>query len=242
MVENSFSSGVATDDGHRVGVGARAATARHRDRREVDVGQVADRQQPVGHAAEEQDAAHDERGHDGAADEELGDVHVLRAPRRRAPPLTSTLAPGTRRSWPSVTTVSPAREPVVDHGLASRRMRATLTGRSSTVPVGLDDEHVLRPAGRSAPPPPGRRRGSRSSPRISVTSTNCPGHRRSSSLAKVALSRIVLVAGSTALSTKVRAPCSGSLLVRQRGGHQQAVCRRGRRARGRSCAGTVKVT
>ena len=58
--------------------------------REIDVGQVGNRQEPVAHRPEHQDAQHDEGRHD-RADEQLGEVHVEAV-------LISTFAPGTRRS------------------------------------------------------------------------------------------------------------------------------------------------
>ena len=54
MVENCFSSGVATEEAIVSGL-APGRLARDLDRREVDVRQVADRQQPVAHDPEEQD-------------------------------------------------------------------------------------------------------------------------------------------------------------------------------------------
>ena len=65
MVENCFSSGVATAEAMVSGL-APGRLAVDLDGREVDVGQVADRQQAVGHEAEHQDARHEQRGHDRA--------------------------------------------------------------------------------------------------------------------------------------------------------------------------------
>src|SRR5439155_7593583 len=103
---------------------------------EVDVRYIAHRQQPVGHDAEEQDADHDEGRHDGTLDEQIGDVHgrfsVAGPP---AAGFSSTLAPGTSRICPSVTTFSPGCTPlsITD---SCPRVRPTTTGRDSTVESG----------------------------------------------------------------------------------------------------------
>src|SRR5881396_1870238 len=111
IVENCFSSGVATADAIVSGLapGRLAFT--------VIVGkstlQVAHGQQAVGHDPEQQDAHHDERRHHGPLDEELGEAHLSASSSRAgsAAPFTSTGAPGTSRSCPSVTTSSPGRTP-----------------------------------------------------------------------------------------------------------------------------------
>ena len=59
------------------------------------------------------------------------------------PPLTLTRLPGTSRSWPSVTTVSPRRD-----ALADDRSRRPAVTRDRDRPhlhglIGFDDEHVL---------------------------------------------------------------------------------------------------
>ena len=59
--------------GHRLRARTRER-GRHLDRREVDVRQVGNREEPVAHDAEEEDRQHDERRRDRAPDEELGDV------------------------------------------------------------------------------------------------------------------------------------------------------------------------
>src|SRR6266705_372462 len=88
-------------------------TGVHGDGGKVHVREVAHRKQPVGHQPEHQDAYHDERRHDGSLDEELGNAHLSASSSRAgsATPLTSTGAPETRRTWPSVTTSSPGRTP-----------------------------------------------------------------------------------------------------------------------------------
>ena len=62
---------------HRLRAGAGQLGA-HLDRREVDVGQLRDRQLAIGHDPEGEDADHDQQGHDRAADEDLGEVHAFR--------------------------------------------------------------------------------------------------------------------------------------------------------------------
>ena len=74
MVENCFSSGMRHRGGHGVRAGAGQGGADH-DRGKIDVGQIADRQQAIAHDAEDQDAGHDQRGHDRPLDEDLGDIH-----------------------------------------------------------------------------------------------------------------------------------------------------------------------
>ena len=74
MVENCFSSGVATAEAIVSGL-APGSSARDLDGREVDVGQRRHRQQAIGGDAEDQDAGHDQHRHDRPADEELAEVH-----------------------------------------------------------------------------------------------------------------------------------------------------------------------
>ena len=132
MVENSFSSGVATAEAMVSGLAPGQAGA-HRDRGVVHRGQVAHRQLPVGHQAEDQNAGHDQRGHDRPPDEELG---IHRTPSLRAvsaAALIWTLEPWRRRSWPSITTRSPG---------------CTLTGHDGEVTRG--PVHCHRLGGRGA--------------------------------------------------------------------------------------------
>ena len=71
----------------------------------VDVGEVVHREEPVADHAGQHDGEHDQRGHHGAPDEELGQVHARFSCR------TAILPPGTSLSCP---TVSPsAAAPVV---------------------------------------------------------------------------------------------------------------------------------
>ncbi len=97
---------------HRLGIRTGQAGL-YLDGGKVDNRQVADRQQPVRHRAEHQNTQHDERRRDRTLDEERGEVHGstfwLAAP---GPDLMLTLVPGTRRSWPSVTTVSSGFRPL----------------------------------------------------------------------------------------------------------------------------------
>src|SRR5439155_24067997 len=123
-------------DGGRHGVGARAGeTGVHMDGGEVDVRQIAHRQQPVGHQPEHEDPHHDERRRDGPLDEQLGDVHLSPPSSRAASatPFTSTAAPVTSRTWPSVTTSSPARTPCAITAYAPA-VRSTVTGWERAVP------------------------------------------------------------------------------------------------------------
>ncbi len=110
--------------GHRLGAGARQRRG-HLDRREVDVGQIAHRQQAEAHDAEEQDRAHQERREDRAPDEELC-VHDAFGGR------ASMRAPGTSRSWPSVTTRSAGFRPFSTIVSAPSRTPG-VTRRDSTV-------------------------------------------------------------------------------------------------------------
>ena len=112
---------------------ARAGQARvHLDGGEVDGRQVADRQLLIGHRAEDDDAQHDQRRRDRPLDEESREVHGVTF--WVSSPLTLMWLPGTRRSWPSVTTVSPACSPFL-----------------ITVSVALDratvDRRATRPSG-----------------------------------------------------------------------------------------------
>ena len=78
-----------------------------------------------------EEADHQQRGHHRPADERFGDVHEALAARPSV-----TLAPGERRSWPTVTTCSPAARPLATT-VSSPSARATLMLRSSTVRSGL---------------------------------------------------------------------------------------------------------
>ena len=74
IVENCFSSGVATDAAIVSGL-APGRLAFTWIVGKSTVGQVADRQQPVAHDAEDQDREDEQRRRDGPADEWFGDVH-----------------------------------------------------------------------------------------------------------------------------------------------------------------------
>src|SRR5205823_6616300 len=122
--------------GGRHGLGARPRKARvHLDRGEIDVRQAAHRQQPVGHQPEDEDPEHDERRHDGPLDEQLRDAHLSPPSSRAASatPFTSTAAPETSRTWPSVTTSSPARTPCAITAYAPAE-RSTVTACERAVP------------------------------------------------------------------------------------------------------------
>src|SRR5207245_419165 len=75
------------------------------------------------------DGGHEERRQGRPAVEEFGAHEVLGG-------LISTFAPGTSRSWPSVTTRSPARRPCSMMVSAPRRVPGA-TGRDSTVASGF---------------------------------------------------------------------------------------------------------
>ena len=76
IVENSFSSGVATDDASVSW--ARAGDRRvDRDGRVVDAGEIADRELRVRENAKAKNPHHDERRHDGALDEEESAVKFM---------------------------------------------------------------------------------------------------------------------------------------------------------------------
>src|SRR5204862_8073203 len=87
-------------------------------------------QKPGRHRAAHEDAEHDQRRRDRSFDEQLGHVHEATLP---APAdLMLTRRPGTSRSCPSVTTVSPGCSPsLITDSVPFER--ATVTGRRSTV-------------------------------------------------------------------------------------------------------------
>src|SRR5206468_9520082 len=90
-------------------------------RREIDIGQIADGQEVIGHAAEQRDGGHQQRSRDRPANEDLGDIHDP----------TFTLLPGMSRTWPSVTTFSPGSTPFSTATSFSVRSE-TVIGRCST--------------------------------------------------------------------------------------------------------------
>src|SRR5205085_10035276 len=135
----------------------------------------AHREEPVGLDSEEEDPAHDQRGHDRALDEWLGKVHgALPA----TPALTCTCAPGARRSCPSVTTTSPGARPFSITACFWSELE-TLTGRDSTVPSCFTTKTNC-PCCPRCTASAGATTASRCSPRVSVTTTYCPGQSASS--------------------------------------------------------------
>src|SRR6185503_8796222 len=102
------------------------------DGRIVDIGQIADGQQAVGHDAEHQNSEHHQRGGDRPPNEKTRDVQrtpwdsVVGADR------ISTFALGVSRSCPSVTTRAPAGTPASTVRLSS--VRSTVTGCVVAVP------------------------------------------------------------------------------------------------------------
>src|SRR5207244_11910490 len=120
---------------HRRGHGLRARAGQacaDRDRRVVHGGQIAHRQLAVGHHPEDEDAGHDQGGHDRAADEETGEVHDAPARVLSLRALIWTLEPWRSRSWPSVTTRSPGlMSPLTT--TRSPAVRSTFTGLVAAV-------------------------------------------------------------------------------------------------------------
>ena len=99
----------------------------------------------VGQRAEHQDAQHEQRRRDRPLDEECREVHGAPSVSGRVValcPLTLMRLPGTSRSWPSVTTVSPGSSAARDHGLGRRWCASTVDRAQLHRLVRLDDEHV----------------------------------------------------------------------------------------------------
>src|SRR5207245_91242 len=183
--------------GQRLGARARKRGG-DRDRREDDVREMAQGQEPEAHDPEEQDGGHEERRQDRPSDEEFGAHEVLGG-------LISTFAPGTSRSWPSVTTRSPARRPCSMMVSAPRRVPGA-TGRDSTVASGFTTKT-------NGPCWPGwiACDGTTIAVRlvhVSTTSRNWPGQSALSVFENVALSCIVAVGWSTALFPNVSSPAA----------------------------------
>src|SRR5262249_53147980 len=148
------------------------------------------------HHAEQHDGAHQERREDRTADEEIGAHDALGG---RA----SIRAPGTSRSWPSVTTRSPAFTPFSTIVSAPSRTPG-VTSRDSTVWSGFTTKTY-------GPCWPGwiDCDGTTIAVRLVIviaTSTNCPGQSVLASFANVPLSWIVPVVWSTVLFTNVSSP------------------------------------
>src|SRR6185295_15918712 len=175
-----------------------------RDGRVVHGGQVAHRELAVGHQAEDQDAGHDQRGHDGAADEEAGDVHDALGRALSPGALIWTLAPWRSRSWPSVTTRSPGWIPPLTMA-RSPAVRSTCTALVAAELSGWMTNTKL-PCWPETTADAGTTSASRCTYSRSRTFTNSPGQSAPSALGKLPLSRIVPVAVSTALSTNVSLP------------------------------------
>ncbi len=74
MVENSRSSGVATDDA-MVSGSAPGMAARHLNGGVIDAGQGSHGQRAIPDDAEQQNGERDERRHDGTLDENTGKMH-----------------------------------------------------------------------------------------------------------------------------------------------------------------------
>src|SRR5262249_45427666 len=99
-----------------------------RDRGIVHRRQIAHRQLPVRHDAEQQNGRHHERRHDRTPDEQLGNAHGFFPPSR-----TATLAPSVRRSCPSTTTVAPGSTPPFSTAMESL-VRSTCTFFNTALP------------------------------------------------------------------------------------------------------------
>ena len=152
IVENCFSSGVATADAIVSGLapGRLALTVIVG---KVDRRQVADRQPPVRRDAEEQNPRHHEHRRDGPPNEQLGEVHVaasLPACAGRRRPAVRCSAPASRRRARSASDATvrrprPARRPPAPCRSSSghRPTRPTETGRTLATVVVPDDEHVV---------------------------------------------------------------------------------------------------
>ena len=82
MVVNWRSSGLATAEAivPRIAAGQSGADV---ERREIDVGQIADGQRAIRHDAEHRDAEHEQTGRDRPSDEDLGQIHKNHSRARR---------------------------------------------------------------------------------------------------------------------------------------------------------------
>ena len=159
MVENCRSSGAATEIAIVFGAGAGIlrgdGDGRHLDARDGGDGQLA-----VAEEAGEQQRRHQQRRHHRAADADLGKAHVATsslaaALGARAPHPTGaarpargssmvTVVPGARRSWPSVTTRSPAATPLAqEHRLADDALHRHHPRRHLVVGPDHPGDHAL---------------------------------------------------------------------------------------------------
>ena len=157
MVDNCRSIG----DGDRGRHGFRAGARQLRldlDGREVDPRQRGDREQPVGEHAEHDERRRDQRRHNRPADAELGRF-MGQDPAGALALRGATLAPLVRRSWPSVTTVSPPCRPLSStvSFCCDARHLDRLHGGDAVLDHEDEGAGLARPAPRSAaprPPPP----------------------------------------------------------------------------------------
>src|SRR5205814_3365714 len=147
-----------------------------------------------------------QHGHHRTAHEEAGDVHQDCAADSAGLP-TFTFVPGASRSWPTVTTISPAFRPLATT-VSSPSARAIVMLRSSTVESGLTT-NTYCPVGPLCTAADGVTIASFCSCKVSTTLTNWPGHRALSVLGNSALSLIVPVVASAALSMNDRRPATG---------------------------------
>ena len=140
IVENCFSSGVATEDAIVSGLAPGSAGADH-DGREVDVGEIVDRQISIRHQAEDDDRERDQRRHDRAADEDFGEIHEAAL----CTPVSAFLDH-------HLTAGNQAQLSVGDHGLASAQAAfdhgiafdsvADRDGADRSFHFRIDDEHI----------------------------------------------------------------------------------------------------
>src|SRR5262249_16186422 len=126
--------GYGRSHGVRAGAGQGSA---HLNGGKVDVGQIAHRQQPIREDPEQQDRSHDQGGRNRPSYEELC-VHVSALPSLFPGYLLliSTLLPGVRRSWPSVTTRCPGCSPEAIT-VSSPNVQPIFTGCGCAVMSGL---------------------------------------------------------------------------------------------------------
>ena len=116
MVENCFSSGVATAEAMVSGLApGRLAVTRMVGK--STLGRSLTGKQPIAHDAEQQDRRHDQRGHDRPLDEEFGKVHGLVSCACRPAFLISTLAPAHQAELAVGHDLLPGAQARLDHRL-----------------------------------------------------------------------------------------------------------------------------
>ncbi len=115
---------------HGFGTGA-GQRGRHLNGGVIHARQRRHRQLSESDGAEEQNGEADERGHDGPLDEEAREVHDFPAS-SFAGSTSCTCAPGKRRNWPSVTTVSPGAMPF-SITIFLPKARPAVTARTATL-------------------------------------------------------------------------------------------------------------